>query len=270
MRFDYGTQLSPSPIVLSIGTLLKPKLKDIADSTKGMSFDKFNYFEVLIKMTPETFYTKIKGDEGKEYWKSLSEDEQLNLTLYNVVTKDEQLLKTFLEIFNFFFSERVIFEEGYFVLLNEGTKNSNDVTLQSESEIRGVISENIFLQVLNAIQQICCIDDKKDEVDESKFKNKLAQKLYYKMQTAAKKEQEKRKGDINYSLPNIISAVSNKHPTLNPINIWNLTIFQLLDSFNRLQVNSLFDINSTRVSVWGDEKKTFDAALWYKNEYDKK
>ena len=79
MRFDYGTQLSPSPIVLSIGTLVKPKLKDIADNTRGMSFDKFNYFEVLIKMTPETFYTKIKGGEGKEYWKSLSEDEQYNI-----------------------------------------------------------------------------------------------------------------------------------------------------------------------------------------------
>jgi hypothetical protein len=31
----------------------------------------------------------------------------------------------------------------------------------------------------------------------------------------------------------------------------------------------MFDIDSTRVSVWGDEKKTFNAALWYKNNYDK-
>lgn len=269
MRFDYGTQLSPHPIVLSIGTLVKPKLKDIADSTKGMSFDKFNYFEVLIKMTPETFYTKIKGDEGKQYWGSLSEDERDNLTLYKVVTNDKQLLKSFIEIFNFFFAEKVIFKEGYFVLLDKSIQNSNDITLKSEKEICGVISEDIFLQVLNAIQQICCIADKEDNVDETKFKNKLARKLYYKMRSAAKKEFEEKKGDINFTLPNIISSVSNRHPTINPINVWEMTIFQLHDSFNRLRINSMFDIDSTRVSVWGDEKKTFDAALWYKNEYDK-
>ena len=151
MRFDYGTQLNPSPIVLSIGTLIKPKLKDIADSTKGMSFDKFSYFEVLLKMTPETFYTKIKGDEGKQYWESLSKDKQEDMTLYSVVINDKQLQKAFLEVFNFFFLEKVIFKEGYFVLLNKTVNNSNDIALHPEMEIRGVISENIFLQVLNAI-----------------------------------------------------------------------------------------------------------------------
>lgn len=268
MRFDYGTQLSPSPIVLSIGTLIKPKLKDIADTTRGMSFDKFNYFEVLIKMNPESFYTKIKGDEGKAYWESLSEEEQDALTLYQVVINDEQLLKTFIEIFNFFFAERVIFKEGYFVLLNMSAEKDDDIT--SQSDIRGVISENIFLQVLNAIQQICCIADKDEDIDDSQFKNELAKKLYYKMLKAAKKEREEKKTDINFTLPNIISSVSNKHPSINPIDVWELTIFQLLDSFNRVQVNSMFDIDSTRVSVWGDEKKTFDAALWYRNEYDKR
>lgn len=268
MRFDYGTQLSPNPIVLSIGTLIKPKLKDIADTTKGMSFDKFNYFEFLIKMTPESFYTKIKGDEGKQYWNSLSEDEKENLTLYQVVIKDESLLNTFIDIFNFFFIEKVIFKEGYFVLLDTSDEKNNDIT--SQEEIRGVMSENIFLQVLNAIQQVCCIADKDEDVDEAQFKNKLAKKLYYKMQKAAKKAMEERKGDIDLTLPNIISAVSNNHPTIDPIRVWNMTIFQLFDSFNRLQVKTIFEIDSTRVSVWGDEKKTFNAALWYKNEYDKK
>lgn len=268
MKFDYGTQLSPSPIVLSIGTLIKPKLKDIAGNTNGMSFDKFNYFEFLVKMTPESFYTKIKGDEGKQYWNSLSEDERNSLTLYQIVINDEQLLKTFIEIFNFFFIEKVIFKEGYFILLDTNAEKNKDITAQTE--VRGVISEDIFLQVLDAIQQVCCIADKEDEIDESQFKNKLARKLYYKMQNAAKKAKKERKGDINFTLPNIISAVSNRHPTINPINVWDMTVFQLLDAFNRLQVNLMLNIDSTRVSVWGDEKKTFNAALWYKNEYDKK
>lgn len=268
MQFDYGTQLSPSPIVLSIGTLIKPKLKDISDTSKGMSFDKFNYFEFLIKMTPESFYTKLKGDDGKKYWNTLSEDERDELTLYDIIISDNQLIDTFVEVFNFFFLERVVFQDGFFVLLKES--NQSEIGVISEENVRGVISDKTFMQVLNAIQQICGIADKEEEVDESKFKNKLAKKLFYKMQKAKKKEREDRKGDINFSLPNIISAVSNKHPTISPINIWDLTVFQLLDSFNRTQVNTMFDIDSTRVSVWGDEKKTFNAALWYKNDYDNK
>jgi len=268
MIFDYGTQLSPDPILLSIGTLKKPKLKDISNTTTHMSFDKFNYYEVLIKMNPEIFYTKIKGDDGKEYWNSLTEKEREGLTLYNVVVNDDNLRNTFVEIFNFFFDETVIFMDGYFVLLCKGVDKDTDI--KSQEDIRGVISENIFLQVLNAIQQVCCIDDKDENVEEKKFKNSLAKKLYEKMLKAEKAKKEEKKFDVNFTLPNIISSVSNRHPTVSPINVWELTIFQLYDSFNRMQVNSMFDIDSTRVSVWGDEKKTFDAALWYKNEYDKK
>lgn len=266
MKLDYGTQLSPSPISLSIGTLLKPKLKDITNSKKGMSFNKFNYYEVLIKMTPELFYTKIKGESGLEYWNSLTTNEKETMTLYDVVLKEKQLTDSFVDIFNFFFEETVIFKESFFVLLD---KNINaDINTIKEKDIHGVISDKSFLQVLDIIQQICCIDDNEKNISDLKFKNKLAKSIYEKMQKAAKK-QKSEKNNIDFTLPNIISSVSNKHKTISPITVWNLTIFQLLDSFSRLQINTMFDINSTRVSVWGDEKKTFNAALWYKNEYDK-
>lgn len=264
LKFDYGTQLSPCPIVLSIGTLKKPKLSEIADTKSGMGFDKFNYFEILLKMSPKFFYTKIKGDDGIKYWDSLTEEQQESISLYQVIINDEKLLKDYIEIFNFFFIEPVIFKEGYFIILQEGTDIESDI---SAEQIIGVISEKLFTQVIYSIQQICCIDDKEKTTKEIKYKNKLAMKLYQRMLKA--QNEEAKKSDINLTIPNIISSVSNKHPTISPINVWNLTVFQLLDAFNRMQLNSVFDIDSTRVSVWGDEKKTFNIALWYKNEYDK-
>lgn len=258
MKLDYMTQLNPNPIKLSVGTVRKPKLRDIADLT----FSQFEFYEMFLRMSPELFYTKIKGD-GKAYWNSLTDKERENMTLYEVVLNEQSLQKIYMQILNFFLVETVVFYDDLFVLIDAKNEISSD-------DICGIINKEIFLQVLNVIQQICCIAEKEDEVDESKFKNKLARKLYNKMKKAAQKESEERKADINLTLPNIISAVSNKHPTLNPINIWDLTIFQLLDSFSRLQVNSIYNIDSTRVSVWGDEKKTFNAALWYKNEYDNK
>lgn len=263
MRLDYGTILCPEPITLSIGTLRNPTLREIAK----LKFDKFGYYEFLIKMSPETFYTKVKGDDGKAYWESLTEEEQNKLTLYDVIMKEEPLTKLFLEIFDFFFVEPVILKEGFFILLKEDIEDKEAVDTDN---IRGVIAKENLPQVLDLIQQICCVYEKEEDIDNMKFKNSLARRLYEKMLKANKKNSENKKADINLSLPNIISSVSNKHPSLNPINIWDLTVFQLLDAFNRTQINTIYDIDSTRVSVWGDEKKTFDASLWYKNEYDKK
>lgn len=260
MQFDYGTQLSPHPILLSIGTLRKPTLSDIG----ALTFDKFNMFQAFLKMTPEQFYTKFK-EGGKEYWESLSDDQKSSLTMYYLVLNDEAVKNTYVEIFDFFFVESVVFQEGVFIILKSPIGDNIEI---SADNVRGVIHEKTFLQILGLIQEICCIYSKEKSIDEMKFKNKIARKLYEKMLKA--QEQEKKKADINMSLPNVISAVSNKHPSINPINVWDMTIFQLLDAFNRLQVNSMYDIDCTRVSVWGDEKNTFDAALWYKNNFDTK
>ena len=260
MKLDYGTQLSREPILLSIGTLKKPLLLDIV-KLPG-SYDRFNFYEAFLKMTPELFYSKIKGDNGLAYWNSLTEEEQNTVSLYQTIISEKELQDIYVEIFNFFFVEPVMFIDNYFVLLNKEVKSYNDIV--PETDIRGIISEDIFMQVLEVMQQICGIYEKKEPIKEQKFKNKLAKQLYEKIQKA-----EEKKSNINYSLPNIVSAVSNRHPSINPINVYELTVFQLLDAFNRLQLNTVFEIDSTRVSVWGDEKNTFDPALWYKNEYDK-
>lgn len=264
MRLDYGTQISPVPITLSIGVLRKPTLREIAEIT----FNKFTYYEFLIKLTPKIYYTELlKENGGKEYWESLSEKQQKSITLYDIVLKDKQLCNIYVEIFNFFFVETVIYQEGFFILLKDEVANPEKI---KREQVRGAIAKDNFPQVMSLLQQICCIYNEEESLDDMKFKNNLARKLMEKMLKAKKKEQETKKSDLNLTIPNIISSLANKHPSLNYVNIWDLTIFQLLDSFNRTQANSMYDIDSTRVSVWGDEKKTFDVSLWYKNNYDKK
>lgn len=260
MYLDYGTQTSPSPISLSIGTIKKPKLIDISELT----FEKFNVFEVFLKMTPKDFYTDIEKDLAAEHWDILSDDEKSKVTLYDLVLKYKKLQEIYIEIFNFFFLESVIFKEGLFILLNDNIQQDNIIP----ENVRGVIHENTFLEVLNILQQICCIYDKEEKIEELPFKNKTARKLYEKMAKAQKEEQKKKKADKDYTIPNIISSVSCQHPSINYLNVWDLTIFQLLDSFNRLRVNTIHEIDAIRVAVWGDEKKTFNAAMWYKNQYN--
>ena len=263
MKLDYGTQLSPEPIKLSIGTLKKPTLKAIY----RISFEKFNTYEYFLKMTPEKYCTDKKNVEWNKKWESMSEKERNAITLFDLIRVDEPLQETYCEVLNFFFVEKVIFKEDLFILIDESNGESAEITLDN---ICGVIHEKTLQQTLEVIQQVCCIYEEEESTDGVKFKNNAAKKIFEKILSAQKEKKEKKKADINMTLPNIISAVSNNHPSVTPMTVWDLTIFQLLDSFGRLQSRSIFQIDARRVSVWGDEKKTFDHALWYKNNYDVK
>ena len=266
MRFDYGTQISPFPIPLSVGMLRKPKLRDIADpkSKPAMSFTKFMFYEFLISMTPKEFFTKAEVEKGQEFWDSLSEEEKRGLTVYDLIQLNPTLMQNFLEVFNFFFEETVLFVDGVFVLVNPDKDYSID-TPQRE-DIVGVIDSHNFSEILYAIQQVCCIAQEEEE-ETPKFKNKIAEQMYYRMKEAEK--EQKKKADKDMTLPNIISKVSAKHNSLNFTNIWDLTIFQLLDNFASMREGAMYEIEWTRVAVWGDEKRTFDPARWYKNDFDK-
>lgn len=265
MKFDYGTQISPFPIPLSVGMLKKPKLSDIANpkAKPSMSFSKFMFYEFLITMTPEDFFTKANVDKGKKFWNSLSKKEKNGLTVYDLIKLNPILMKNFLEVFNFFFEETVLYVDGAFVLVNPNKDYSTEPP--QREDVVGIIDSHNFSEILYDIQQICCIAPEKEEIP--KFKNKSAERIYYQIKEAEK--MQKKKGDINLSLPNIISAVTAKHNSLNYNNIWNLTVFELLDNFGRMREGSIYEIEWTRVAVWGDEKKSFDPARWYKNEFDK-
>lgn len=263
MELDYGMLLSPVSIPLSVGTLRKPTMREISELT----FQKFSMFEAFLKITPEEIYTSFIGDPEENKWDSLPEDTRDSLTVYDCILDDENLQGVYRSIFDFFFEENVIYYKNLFVLLNEGF----DAEHLTEEAVRGVISEKNFQSVLECIQQTCCIYTKKEEEKERTFKNDLARKMYEKMKKAqAEREKAKQKQtNLDYSLPNIMSAISNRHPSINPINVWDMTLFQLIDSFNRLQVNAVYDIDCTRVSVWGDDRKKFDISLWYKNNQEK-
>lgn len=261
MRLDYGIQMSPFPITLSVGTLKKPKLREIFDSSLNMSFEKFKQFEVFLKMTPKKYYTIImKNDNGVMLWSSLSDEQKKRINMYDIIIVDKRLQYVYTEIFNYFFVENVEFNDARFILSKD---KLNDI---SDKNIVGIIDNKTFDMVLNIICQICCISTA-DSTDIPKFKNKTAQQIYEKIQNAPTPK-EKNNADAKLTIPNIISSVVALHPSINYSNVWDLTIFQLLDTFNRMTINSIHKISSARVAVWGDKEQKFDSTTWYKNYYD--
>ena len=265
MILDYFTIQNYKPINLSIGSIRKPTLEDIS----YLTFDKYNLYVFLLKITPYTYYTVWrKEDGGEETWNDMPEEKRNAVNVFTILREDKELMTLYLEMLNWFFLEKVIFLDEYFILLKDKNCDIPDDEIKMD-DIRGVISEQTFDEIIEIIQQICYVYDKEEKEDEiPKFKNKLAEKMYEKMKK--QKAMQKKKADENLTIPNIISAVNGKHPSLDYTNIYQLTVFQLIDTFNRMIVDGMYEIDSTRVSVWGDEKKNFDATLWYRNEYEKR
>ena len=267
MKLDYGTRMSYSPIATPYGLIRKPTLEDC--TTYPMSFDKFNAYESMLLLTPELFFTEIAKGKLQEIWESLSAESKENMSLYDLITIYSEVANEYREIFDFFFLENVIYDNGVFFTIKPD--KSLDLKNITEDDIVGVIGKDEFAEVVSILQRICCIGKEEESVENLKFKNDFQRKLYMDYLAtveAEEKEQRKNNHDNKMVLPNIISAVANKHPSLNYTNIWKLTIFQLFDTFDRLQANAFYDMGATRTSVWGDEKKTFDSALWYKNNYE--
>ena len=258
MILDYGTQISFEPIKLAVGTIKKPTLREISK----ISFAKFQLFESILRLEPQDFFENDKIDNSiKEFWNKLTDEEKSKVTTYTILLIDEQIAILFTEAFDFFFEEDVSFEGNIFILRKQG-------------EIVGYVDENIFMPVVETIQQICGIYEmKRSDLPEITFKNKGAERLFERILKGKKKfkkqKEKENKNNKDYTLPNIISAVANRHPSLNYTNIFDITIFQLLDAFQRIYNNEVQDISARSVSVWGDEKKKFDGSLWHKNIYDK-
>jgi len=269
MRLDYYTLLCPEPIQLSIGNIKHPTLRRIGKLT----FQQFGMYQVYLKLTPKDYYKYLANDKLKKEWENLSDDVKANVELYDLVMIDESVMRQYEEIFNFFFIERVVFVDDMFLIVDTDDYEIPKEDLDfDELTVTGVINQSTFLDVLDILQQVCCIksDDPLDET-KPKFKNAKAKKLYERMLKAKEQEEKKKeaKDAINLSLPNIISATASKNAGLNIINIWDATLFQLYDQFGKVQNDDIHYMNAVRVAVWGDEKNQFDPSLWYKNNYDK-
>lgn len=271
--------LSPYPIKLSIGTLIKPTLKQIFDPIEGIGYEQYQNYEAYARLTPKLFYTKMDGDEGLAIWESLTDTQKKEIKMFNVIRSNEQLISDYLDLLNFFFKEHVAYEEGFFIW-SEYELDFSSMDASMEDAITGVINTaELFEQVLEAIQQVCCTYSKSSEsaIDESelKFKNSLAKEIYEKIHGLNKADDENETSDLKskdyktFNIPNIISAVSNNHLTISPINVWDLTVFQLLDAFHRKQATNKQTMISLKTAVWGDSDDTFDPNVWLANEYDK-
>lgn len=123
----------------------------------------------------------------------------------------------------------------------------------------------VFVFSFDVINVICQLNGLSIDENVDKIKNKKAKNIMEKLLAGRKKMQQTQTSNKDNELDNLVSSVANKHPNLNIINIWDLTISQFWDTFRRMVNNSIYDLSFSNVSVWGNESKQFKINDWYSN-----
>ena len=218
MKPDYFDLLSPEPIYLeSVGGIKSPTLKEI----RIIGYHTYQMYLTLLLLRPESFFDMIRQPE---YFHSLTADLKSKLNSFDLITGNKEMCSVTEQALNFFLEPDVRYNS---------TQKGFLLYDQNAPELpAGVIHKDVWPQLCDIILQRNYIRPSGEQTSEIKSKRALAimQKLKKGRETHAKKGTS----DKNMEIGNIISAVAGKSNSLNLINIWDLTIYQLWDSFYRI------------------------------------
>lgn len=187
-----------------------------------------------------------------EQYEILSDEEKSQINIFDLLTMNEQSAQLLQSVLNFFINEDVVY-----------SSQNKCFLVQKDNSVVGIITKDTYPQICDLICQRNCIKSNQEE-DLSKVKNKKALEIMKKLQKGKAEKEKQNKSDKNMELGNIISAVANKSHSLNILNIWDLTVYQIWDCFSRLSNNNIYDIQSMSVAAWGNKDNYFDAAAWFK------
>lgn len=269
MQLGYFDLITPEPLIVpGVGSLKPPTLRDIS----RLTYPVYETYLAFLNMSPARYCTEV-NPRFRDWYEALPTEQAALLSMYDIAVSNEELAKLFASIFQFFFVEQVLYdkENDAFLLLSENTNHGSKAaaSVDSEEPLRqstpcGRITKGVYPQIVALILKLNHIDSK-EPVDLSKVKNEKGRKIYQRIQKLKEAHVRTAKKNDDLEIGNIISAVCTRHHSINYTNVWDLTVYQLWDTFHRLQAENAYEINKTMVSVWGDKEKKFDFNSWFKN-----
>lgn len=242
MTPGYLELLSPVPILVKgVGHAVSPTLREIA----RIGQEEYSRFLGLLS-TDMPFFLERTGLSAVFF--NLSDTEQKALTLFDLLILNPVTRETLQKLFSFFFREQARFEEeeNAYLLQPEGADGApGKITRSNYEEVRAILLRLNYLSPPNM----------------AAAKNPRAQKILEKIQRGKEQQSARRKKDLDLSIGNMVSALAAQHNSLNMLNIWDLTVYQLYDQFFRQGSKNQLDIHALNYAVWGGE---FDPASWFK------
>jgi hypothetical protein len=130
-----------------------------------------------------------------------------------------------------------------------------------------VVQENLMIIADNPKDKMAITSDNFDDLrqvihwqngiggessdDNIKFKNDRAKRTLEKLRKAqAEVQKQKKKENDDLDFADIISAIASKSFSLNKLNVWDLTVYQMYDEFRRLDLIDSYEVG-TRAMIAG-------------------
>ena len=136
MKLDYFDLLSPDPIYIpKVGGIISPKLKDI--SSIGIS--TYRYYLSILSLDLKSYFIMVGHPEQ---YNMLSDEEKLQIDIFDLLTIDEKSAGLLQTILNFFISEDVIY-----------SLENRCFLVQKNNEIIGAITKDTYSQICDLIYQ---------------------------------------------------------------------------------------------------------------------
>lgn len=246
MKLNYFDLLSPAPVYIpKVGGIISPTLKEIS----SIGINTYQYYLSVMNMDLKSYFTMMNRPD---LYEAFSNEEKSQLNLFDLLIRNEQSALLLKDILNFFIKETVVY-----------SPINRCLSVMDNEKIIGIITKEVYPQVCDLICQRNCVKSAQNE-DMSKTKSKKALEIMEKLQKGRAEKAKQNNEDKNMELGNIISAVAGKSHSINLLNIWDLTVFQIQDYFLRLSNNSIYDIQSMSVAAWGNKNNSFDATAWFK------
>lgn len=264
MTLSYWDLISLTPHKLKdIGAVKSVTLKEIDNLPN--KYESYQLFIHLFMIKKEEFY-RINNftDNDIQYIESSFSESGSIVTIYDLLISFQNTLGSLLLALNFFFDEEVVFDNNHKIFITyKETKKTDDGAEQVVPV--GYITRDNFSTVSSVILQRCAIDINSDEQEEKVFKTEKAKRLWEKIHQPKAKTEREKKLESNYDLANIISALAARKLGLTMMNIWDMTVYNIYDQFNRERHGAVYDISKRSVSTWGDKENHFDVESWFTN-----
>lgn len=225
--------LANEPIeIINIGKVYPLTLREIARIGENKYYQYLN----ILGIDPEQYLKETK--EQDEILKNLSSFDILMMyCLYNdSLTLD--IKNMILEAIRLFFKEEVSFT----------LMETNPLFYFGEIQDGRFITRENYENIKDIILKQNCYKKKKEE--EFKPANEAATKLVEKIKAMRNKRPE-----TNLTLFDLISVLAANSNNLNILTVWELSMFQFNDQFNRMQMIEDFEININSLLHGADSKK---------------
>lgn len=238
MKLGYFEQLSPDPIqIQGVGGILSPTLRQIS----ALGYNTYQTYLAVMTLDREAYLSETDCSRPDP-----------SHSLFCLLTANPQTCSLLQNVLNFFMDEDILYSPSH-----------NAFLCQNQGKTVGSVTEDIYPELCSIICQRNYIRSGQRE-KQPEVKSKKALEILQKLQKGRAQKAKQSKPDRTMELGNIISAVAARSNSLNLINIWDLTIFQLWDCFARLSNNNIYDIQSMAVAAWGSKDNSFDASAWFK------